>query len=432
MKIELDGIYNSKNICKINEEETNIIKQNIIDSKNKLLCVNEQKSNLTGWIDYPNEITEGLLSDIIETANEVKNKCEVLLVIGIGGSYLGTKAIFETLNSQRREFGELKVIFAGFSLSSTYTSYLLKYLEKRAFCINYVSKSGTTAEPAIAFRIFKDLLKKQHKSAYNDWIYVTTDSKSGNALAEAKAKGYKTFYIPENIGGRYSCFTPCTLFPLACKDIDIKEFIKGAIDARRHCLNNEFDDNVALQYAFARSMCYKGGKKVEALCLFSPRLLSLLDWWRQLFAESEGKEGKGVFPTGMLYSTDLHSVGQFVQDGPKILFETIVDVKYALAGLAIPDDEDDYEKLNYLVGKDIHYINNKMLQATVSAHANGNVPIIKMEIDKIDAYNLGYLMYVFMFSCAVSGYSLGVNPFDQPAVNEYKNRMYQLLGKENE
>lgn len=425
MKIELEGL--SKYINKSNND----LKEKISISKEKLLQINNENTTLTGWIDYPINITEATLNDIMETANEVKNKCEVLVVIGVGGSYLGTKAVLECLKSQRREQGELKIIFAGFSLSSTYTSYLLKYLEKKTFCINYVSKSGTTTEPAIAFRLFKNLLKKQHKSSYNDWIYVTTNSKEGNALKEAKAKNYKVFYIPDNIGGRYSCFTPCTLFPLACKDVDIREFIKGGQKARLHCLNNEFDDNIALKYAFARRLCYDNGKQVEALCLFSPRLLSLLDWWKQLYAESEGKNGKGILPIGMLYSTDLHSVGQIIQDGPKLLFETIVDAKYALAGLSIPDDEDDFEEINYLVGKDIHYINNKMMHATVKAHMKGNVPIIRMELDKIDTYNLGYLMYTFMFSCAVSAYAFDVNPFDQPAVSEYKNKMYELLGKNN-
>ena len=425
MKIDLYGI----NDIKQKYDFDNKLKENIIKSKNILVCKNNDNDDLTGWIDYPINIEKNVINNILETAQEVKNKCEVLLVLGIGGSYLGTKAVFETLNSQRREAGELKIIFAGFSLSSTYTSYLLKYLEKKTFCINYVSKSGTTTEPAIAFRLFKDLLKKQHKTHYNEWIYVTTDSKSGNALKEARAKGYKTFYIPENIGGRYSCFTPSTLFPLACKDVDINEFLQGARFAREDALNNDFCNNIALQYAYARLLCQLSGKQVEALCLFSPRLLSLLDWWKQLYAESEGKNGKGILPIGMLYSTDLHSVGQIIQDGPKLLFETIVDVKYALAGLSVPYDEEDFEQLNYLFGKDIHYINNKMLQATVSAHLNGEIPIIKMEIDKIDTFNLGYLMYSFMFSCAISAYTIGVNPFDQPAVQEYKNRMYELLGK---
>ena len=423
MKIELEGLLNFK------DNSYDNIKDKILSSKDKLLQVNKNASDLTGWIDYPINITEATLNDIIETANEVKNKCEVLLVIGVGGSYLGTKAVFESLNSQRREEGELKIIFAGFSLSSTYTSYLLKYLEKKTFCINYVSKSGTTTEPAIAFRLFKNLLKKQHKSSYNDWIYVTTNSSEGNALKEAVAKKYKIFYIPDNIGGRYSCFTPCTLFPLACKDVDIREFIKGGQKARFDCLNKSFDNNIALKYAYGRRICYENGKKVEALCFFSPRLLALLDWWKQLYAESEGKEGKGILPIGMLYSTDLHSIGQIIQDGPKLLFETIVDSKYTLAGLTIPDDEDDFEEINYLVGKDIHYINNKMMQATVKAHSKGNVPIIKMELDKIDTFNLGYLMYTFMFSCAISAYSFDVNPFDQPAVGEYKNKMHELLGK---
>ncbi len=420
MKIDINGICFPK--------DNNLIEK-VVDSQKKLLNVNNEKNHLTGWIDYPEEISQEFLKDILDTAEEVKNKCEILLVIGIGGSYLGLKAIYESLNYINKEIGDLKIIFAGFSLSSTYTSYLLKYLEKKTFCINYISKSGTTTEPAIAFRLFKNLLKKQHKDYYKDWIYVTTNSSNGNAFKEAKANGYKTLFIPNNIGGRYSCFTASTLFPLACKDIDITKFLSGAKKARLDCINNNYEDNIALQYAYARNICLLNGKIIEALCLFSPRLVSLLDWWKQLFAESEGKGGKGILPMGMLYSTDLHSIGQIIQDGPKVLFETIINAKNTLEGLIIPDDPDDFEDLNYIVGKDIHDINNSILKATIKAHRNGNIPIIQMDIDQIDTYNLGYLMYTFMYSCAISAYVNDVNPFDQPAVQEYKDRMFEYLGK---
>ena len=277
MDINLEHLSASKKLRDLGDNVFEEIKNKTIQAKQDLLDKNNKKEDLTGWIDYPNEISDELIEDILKTAEEVKNKCEVLVIIGIGGSYLGTKAVLEALNLRRREFGELKIIFAGFSLSSSYTSYLLSYLEHRAFCINYVSKSGTTTEPAIAFRLFKNLLKKQHKSAYNDWIYVTTDEKEGNAIKEAKANGYKTFYIPSNIGGRYSCFTASTLFPLACKDVDIKEFLNGAKQARLVCLAESFDNNIAMKYAYARNLCYRAGKQIEALCLFSPRLLSLGD-----------------------------------------------------------------------------------------------------------------------------------------------------------
>lgn len=423
MKIDINGI---------NFPKDDNIKYKVLDSQKKLLYINEKNNDLTGWIDYPEFIDKSILDDILKTAEEVKNKCEILLVIGIGGSYLGLKAIYESLNYVNKESGDLKIIFAGFTLSSTYTNHLLKYLEKKTFCINYISKSGTTTEPAIAFRLFKNLLKRQHKSFYNEWIYVTTNSSDGNALKEAQVKGYKILNIPNNIGGRYSCFTAATLFPLACKDINILEFISGAKKARLDCINNCFDNNVALQYAYARNVCLKNNKIIEALCLFSPRLVSLLDWWKQLFAESEGKKGKGILPIGMLYSTDLHSVGQIIQDGPKILFETIVNAKNTLGGVIVPDDPDDFEELNYIVGKDIHDINNSMLNATIKAHHNGNIPIIQIEIDQIDTFNLGYLMYTFMYSCAISSYCNDVNPFDQPAVQEYKDRMFECLGKNNE
>lgn len=430
MDINLEHLSASKKLRDLGDNVFEEIKNKTIAAKNDLLEKNSKKEDLTGWIDYPNEISDELIEDILKTAEEVKNKCEVLVIIGIGGSYLGTKAVLEALNPRRREFGELKIIFAGFSLSSSYTSYLLSYLEHRAFCINYVSKSGNTTEPAIAFRLFKNLLKKQHKSAYNDWIYVTTDEFSGNAVKEAKVNGYKTFYIPSNIGGRYSCFTASTLFPLACKDVDIKEFLNGAKQARLVCLAESFDNNIAMKYAYARNLCYKAGKQIEALCLFSPRLLSLGDWWRQLFAESEGKSGKGLFPIEMNYSTDLHSIGQMVQDGKKILFETIIDAKYTMMGLSLEEDNDNFDGLNYLAGKDLHYINNQMLEATIEAHVKGLIPIVTIGISRIDTNHLGKLMYTFMFACALSAYVLGVNPFDQPAVSEYKNRMLELLKQE--
>ena len=427
MKVNLSKLNSSSDVLSLDPKILDELKQNVIDAKRHLLEVNNAKSDMTGWIDYPNEIPSELINDILITAEEVKKKCEILVVIGVGGSYLGTKAIFEALNPQRRNFGELKLIFAGFSLSSSYTSSLLEYLKDKAFCINYVSKSGTTLEPAIAFRLFKNLLIKQHKDAYNNWIYVTTNENDGNALIEAKANGYKYFLFPENIGGRYSCMTACTLFPLACKDVDIKEFIDGAKEARIECINNEFEENAAMQYAYGRNVCYKAGKVAEALCVFSPRLNSLLEWWKQLYGESEGKDKKGLFPVGLSFSTDLHSLGQFVQDGSKILFETFIDVDFSMMGTSIKKDEYNYDGLNYLEGYDLHFINDIMLKAAVTAHSNGGTPIIGIRIKKINTYALGQLMYMFMFSCAISAYMIGVNPFNQPAVNKYKDKMYELL-----
>jgi len=424
MKINYSSVNTlfKSDTCKREQLEKDIIK-----NKDKLLDINKEGCSMTGWVDYPEDISKDVINDILQTAKEIKEKSRILLVIGIGGSYLGTKAIFEALNSQRREHGELKVMFAGFSLSSTYTSYLMKYLENKDFSIIYVSKSGNTAEPKIAFRLFRNLLKTQHGSTYKEWIYITTSSDTGSLIEEAKTEGYKTFFIPDNIGGRFSCFTAGTLLPLACKDVDICQFIEGAKVARADCINKKCADNIAMQYAYARNLCRLNGKVVEALCVFSPRMFSVTAWWQQLFAESEGKDGKGVLPVGLSYSTDLHSIGQFVQDGNKIMYETILDVKYALMGLSFPYDETNLDDLNYLAGRDIHYINNKMLDATVEAHSTGNVPVIKLKIEKIDTYNLGYLMYTFMFSCAISAYTLGVNPFDQPAVQVYKDKMYQLL-----
>ncbi len=406
------------------------IKNNIIQIKDKLLKVNKENSNLTGWINYPNEITKDEINKINEYAKEIQNKSNVLVVIGIGGSYLGTKAIIDALDYSFDRKDRIEVIYAGMTISSSYLNDLVKYLENKTFTINYVSKSGTTIEPAIAFRILKNLLIKQHKDKFNEYIYVTTSNGTGNSYKEAIENNYKLLFIPDNIGGRYSCFTACGLLPVAVSNINIENILNGAKSATSDFINNDFNNNIALKYAYARNICYQNNKQIESLCVFSPRLKTLLSWWEQLFAESEGKNKKGLLPVGRLFSTDLHSIGQMIQDGPEILFETMLEVKEPLENITIPESNNNYDELDYLIGKDVHYINNQMLNATLSAHnQKGNVPVVLLSIDNLNDYNLGYLMETFMFSCAISAYNIIDDPFNQPAVNEYKNRMYKLLGK---
>lgn len=409
--------------------DLNLIEKEAYAARKTLLDKTGPGKELTGWVEYPNTIKEEDFIKLEEYAKDIKSKAKILVVVGIGGSYLGTKAVIEMLKGYFKNKSELKIMFAGYTLSATYMKELIMYLEDKDFCINYVSKSGNTTEPAIAFRMLKDLLKEKYGKKYNDRIYVTTDGFSGNALKQAKKHKYHLLTIPSNIGGRYSIFTDGTLFPLCCVDIDIRNFIKGAKDAIFDCEQKSFSNNIALQYAAFRNLNYRNKKEIEILCVYSPRMLSISEWWEQLFAESEGKDGKGLFPTSLVYSTALHSVGQYVQDGSRILFETIINVEKSRYDLKFPFDEDNDDELNYLNEFTLHEINAKMLQATILAHAKGGTPNLVLEMENLDTYNLGYLMYTLMFSCAVSSYILKVNPFDQPAVQEYKDNMYALLGK---
>jgi len=424
MKIDYTNVM--KAFDDINLEE---LKEESLKARDTLLNKTGLGSEMTGWVDYPTTITKDFLDSIKKIAKEIQSKCSVLVIVAIGGSYLGTKAIIEMLKPYFKIKNDLKVIYAGNTLSSTYMYDLLSHLDNTNFCINYVSKSGFTTEPAIAFRMLKQLLIKQHGDQYKDYIYVTTDGSSGCALKQAQDHGYQLLTIPSDIGGRYSCFTPVTLLPMACLDLNIQRFINGAIDARNDCIKNDYEENVALQYASFRNLNYRKGKKVEILSVFSPRFASISEWWQQLFGESEGKDGKGLFPTSLIFSTALHSVGQFIQEGSKILFETILSVKNSRYDIMFPIDNTNEDELNYISEYTLQEVNRKMLEATVLAHSKGGTPNIVLEIDRIDTYNLGYLMYTLLFSCAVSSYLLGVNPFNQPGVQEYKDNMYALLGK---
>ena len=325
---------------------------------------------------------------------------------------------------------EVEIVFAGHTLSSTYAAQLLKYLENKEFSINVISKSGTTTEPAVAFRLFKELLiKKYGNEEAAKRIYATTDKAKGALRVLATKEGYETFIVPDDIGGRYSWFTAVGLLPIAAAGISIDELMNGAEQARLDAVNNEFEQNPALLYAACRNGLYHKGKDVEILVSYEPKLSFISEWWKQLYGESEGKDGKGVFPASLVYSTDLHSMGQYVQEGKRIMFETVLNVESPEENIILKKEEVDLDQLNYLEGKDLDSVNKMAMQGTILAHVDGEVPNLVLNIEKITDYNIGYLLYFFMFSCGVCCYMTGVNPFNQPGVESYKKNMFALLEK---
>lgn len=371
-----------------------------------------------GWLDLPNTIE---LDDIINTASLIKAKCRILVVIGIGGSYLGARAV---IDANKKYFNnDFEVIFCGKDLSSDYLSDLLLYLEDKDFCINVISKSGTTTEPAIAFRILKKFIEEKYEDSKSR-IFVTTDESKGALKQMSDVVGYKTFVIPNTVGGRFSVLSAVGLLPIACSGVDIKQLVNGAIEMRESCLV----DSDAFKYALLRNVLHMT-KDIEILVSYEPCLNMLLEWWKQLFGESEGKDNKGIYVSSAIFSTDLHSMGQMIQDGKRNLFETVIKVNKSRNELLIPYDDNDLDGLNYLNNKSLDFVNNQALVGTTMAHVSGGVPNIVIEIDSINPYTIGELIYFFEFACGVSGYILGVNPFNQPGVEEYKRNMFALLGK---
>ncbi|MBO4623662.1 MAG: glucose-6-phosphate isomerase [Bacilli bacterium] len=386
-------------------------------------------NDFLGWIDFASKYTEAEINDIVNTANDLASKAKVLVVIGIGGSYLGAKAVISALKPYYKKDGELEVIFVGNSLSSTYIKETLDYLEDKDFCINVISKSGTTTEPAIAFRLFKELLIKKYGKNYASRIVATTDKARGALRQEANEAGYKTFIVPDDIGGRYSFLTPVGLLPIAASGIDIKALLKGINLAYNDLTKDDSLNNQAVLYATARNVLYRKGKVIEALVTYEPKVKYLSEWWKQLYGESEGKDGKGLYPASVVYSTDLHSIGQFFQEGTRTMFETIVNIVNPDANVIVNHDDANLDGLNYLEGRDVNYVKDMATLGTKLAHVSGGVPNIVISIDKLDEENFGYLLYFFMISCGISGYILGINPFNQPGVEAYKKNMFALLGK---
>lgn len=393
-------------------------------------------NDFLGWVDLPKNYDKDEFERIKKAAKKIQSDSDVLLVIGIGGSYLGARACIEMIGHSfkndltKEERKAPKIYFVGQNISSTYMSDLLDVIKDKDVSINVISKSGTTTEPAIAFRIFKDFLEKKYgKEEAKKRIYATTDSSKGALKKLSDEEGYETFIIPDDVGGRFSVLTPVGLLPIATAGIDIDKIMLGASDASCDFNNENLDTNYAYQYAVIRNALHRKGKDVELLVNYEPKLHYFSEWWKQLYGESEGKDNKGIFPASVDFSTDLHSMGQYIQEGKRILFETVLNVVDVDKHIEIEAVENDLDGLNYLAGKNVDFVNKKAFQGTLLAHTDGQVPNLIVNVPKLDEYNFGYMVYFFEKSCAMSGYLSGVNPFDQPGVEAYKKNMFALLGK---
>lgn len=405
----------------------------LFDWDNYIKTNYKKKGSFLGWIDFPLQISTDEVNQIKQTALTIQQKSDILLVIGIGGSYLGSKAAIEVLTpflDFSKDSSNTKVLFVGQNLSSTYIKRLLHILQNVNVCLNVISKSGATTEPAIAFRIFKEFLENKYgKEEAKKRIYITTDPETGALKQLARKENIETFEIPPNIGGRYSVLTTVGLLPMAVAGVDIKEVLQGAKAAYEDLSSPYLSTNTAYQYAVARHILYTKGKTIECLVGYEPSFYFLAEWWKQLFGESEGKDEKGLFPTSLVYPTDLHSIGQFIQDGPRNMFQTVLYVENEPDEIIIPHDEENLDNLNYLAGTSLHDVKEKVFEAALLAHEEGGVPNLVIRIPEMTPYYFGYLVYFFQKACAMSGYLLGVNPFDQPGVEAYKRNMFQLLGK---
>jgi glucose-6-phosphate isomerase len=414
----------------INKEQDNVLKQL------KTLTEKTGKGNdFLGWLDLPSNIDENHILAIEKTAARLREKADYVVVIGIGGSYLGARAVIDALNDS---FDLLKgnrknpvVLFAGQNIGEDYTYELLDLLKDKSFGIIVISKSGTTTEPAIAFRVLKELLESKYdKEEVKDRIVAVTDARKGALRTLADREGYETYVIPDDVGGRFSVLTPVGLLPIAVAGYSISELLRGAREMKTlTATDTPFEKNPAMLYAAVRNLLYQKGKKIEILVNYQPKLHYISEWWKQLYGESEGKENKGIFPAAVDFTTDLHSMGQWIQEGERSIFETVISVAASRYRVLIPRDEADLDKLNYLAGKRIDEVNKMAELGTRIAHTDGGVPNIKVEIPELNEYYLGQLLYFFQKACGISGYMLGVNPFNQPGVEAYKKNMFALLGK---
>lgn len=410
--------------------------QPFAESAMKLLDTKKGAGNeFLGWLDLPKNYDKTEFQRIKKAAKKIRSDSEILVVIGIGGSYLGAKAAIEFLNHSfhnalpAAKRSAPQVVFAGTNLSSAYLTDLLDLLENKDFSINVISKSGTTTEPAIAFRVLKEFAERRYgKKEAAKRIYATTDKSRGALKKLASEEGYETFVVPDDVGGRFSVLTAVGLLPIAVAGANIDDLMAGAKAAMTD-LKAPFGENAALQYATARNILHRKGKDIEMLVNYEPRFHYIAEWWKQLYGESEGKDGKGIFTASADFTTDLHSLGQYIQDGKRHLFETIIQVAAAEKDLVLKKESNDLDGLNYLAGKTVDFVNRKAMEGTSMAHADGGVPNLRITIPQATAFHLGYLFYFFEKACAVSGYLLGVNPFDQPGVEAYKKNMFRLLGK---
>ena len=393
-------------------------------------------NDFLGWVDLPENYDKDEFARIKKAAEKIKNDSEVLVVIGIGGSYLGAKAAIEFLshsfynNLPKDKRKTPEIYFAGTNMSGVYLQHLIDVVGDRDFSVNVISKSGTTTEPAIAFRVFKKMLEEKYgKEEAAKRIYATTDKAKGALKTLATAEGYETFVVPDNVGGRFSVLTAVGLLPIAAAGINIDDLMAGAKDAMNDFANKNMDENQALQYAAVRNILHRKGKDLELMVNYEPRVHYLAEWWKQLFGESEGKDGKGLYPTSADFSADLHSLGQYIQEGQRLFFETVVSIGKPEVEFVIESDKDNLDGLNFIAGKTLDYVNKKATDGVILAHIDGNVPNLGVNIPEATPYHLGYTFYFFEKACGVSGYLLGVNPFDQPGVEAYKKNMFALLGK---
>ena len=419
-----------------NENELKQIKPYVELANEVLTSKTGAGNDFLGWVDLPETYDKDEFARIKKAAEKIKNDSEVLVVIGIGGSYLGAKAAIEFLshsfynNLPKDKRKTPEIYFAGTNMSGVYLQHLIDVVGDRDFSVNVISKSGTTTEPAIAFRVFKKILEEKYgKEEAAKRIYATTDKAKGALKTLATAEGYETFVVPDNVGGRFSVLTAVGLLPIAAAGIDIDDLMAGAKDAMNDFANKNMDENQALQYAAVRNILHRKGKDLELMVNYEPRVHYLAEWWKQLFGESEGKEGKGLYPTSADFSADLHSLGQYIQQGQRLFFETVVSIGKPEVEFVIESDKENLDGLNFIAGKTLDYVNKKATDGVILAHVDGNVPNLGINIPEVTPYHLGYTFYFFEKACGVSGYLLGVNPFDQPGVEAYKKNMFALLGK---
>ena len=419
-----------------NEDELKQIKPYVELANEVLTSKTGAGNDFLGWVDLPETYDKDEFARIKKAAEKIKNDSEVLVVIGIGGSYLGAKAAIEFLshsfynNLPKDKRKTPEIYFAGTNMSGVYLQHLIDVVGDRDFSVNVISKSGTTTEPAIAFRVFKKMLEEKYgKEEAAKRIYATTDKAKGALKTLATAEGYETFVVPDNVGGRFSVLTAVGLLPIAAAGIDIDDLMAGAKDAMNDFANKNMDENQALQYAAVRNILHRKGKDLELMVNYEPRVHYLAEWWKQLFGESEGKDGKGLYPTSADFSADLHSLGQYIQEGQRLFFETVVSIGKPEVEFVIESDKDNLDGLNFIAGKTLDYVNKKATDGVILAHIDGDVPNLGVNIPEATPYHLGYTFYFFEKACGVSGYLLGVNPFDQPGVEAYKKNMFALLGK---
>ena len=426
----------SKAASFIGAHEVDFMKKTVCDARDVLVSKTGAGNDFLGWIDLPVDYDKEEFARIKKAAAKIQSDSEVLLVIGIGGSYLGARAAIEFLrhsfyNSVSKEIRKTpEIYFVGNSISSTYIKHLIDVIGDRDFSINMISKSGTTTEPAIAFRVFKEMMEKKYgKEEAAKRIYATTDRAKGSLKGLATEEGYESFVVPDDVGGRFSVLTAVGLLPIAVSGADIDKLMEGAAEGRRLALETEYEKNDALLYAAIRNILLRKGKSVEILANYEPSVHYVSEWWKQLYGESEGKDQKGIFPASVDLTTDLHSMGQFIQDGARIMFETVINIEKSREEIIINEEPVDLDGLNYLAGRSVDFVNKSAMNGTILAHTDGQVPNLMVNVPEVNEYYLGQLFYFFEFACGVSGYLLGVNPFNQPGVESYKKNMFALLGK---